>query len=255
MSYPVLQPESLSDLTFLEQVSAFSPDIFVVVAFRILPQALLQVPPQGAINLHPSLLPSYRGAAPIQHCLLNGDTSTGITTIAITGKIDAGDIILQEEVPIQPGDDFGSLSVHLAERGAEMVVRTLDLLQGGQARPVNQASISERAVTPAPKIKPGDLVIDWNTSATQIANQIRAFSPRPGARTTLEGQGLKLFVPAVGTAKGPPGELLAISATQLEIGAGTGSLLVGELQMEGRKRMAIEDFLRGKQLVVGQKFG
>ncbi len=252
LGYPVLQPARLREPAFLEQVAAFAVDLLVVVAFRILPDSLLEIIPRGAINLHPSLLPKYRGAAPIQHCLLNGEKVTGITTIVLTNRIDAGNILLQREEPIAPQDDFGSLSERLARKGAQLLVESLDGLERGTIQPKPQTEAPNQPPTAAPKIKPDDLVINWHAPATRIVNQVRAFSPAPGAFTSLEGQRLKIFNARIASGSGAPGVVLDTNGGRLEIATGKGSLQVAAVQLEGRRRLSVMDFLRGRQLAVGQ---
>ncbi len=252
LGYPVLQPTSLREPAFLEQVAAFAADLLVVVAFRILPDSLLEIIPKGAINLHPSLLPQYRGAAPIQRCLLNGETVTGITTIVLTNRIDAGNILLQREEPIAPQDDFGSLSGRLARKGAQLVVDSVDGLERGTLQSRPQTEAPNQPPTAAPKIKPGDLLINWHTPAAGIVNQVRAFSPAPGAFTRLEGQRLKIFDACIASGSGAPGIVLDTSGGFIEIAAGSGSLQVAAVQLEGRQRLSVKDFLRGRHLAAGQ---
>jgi methionyl-tRNA formyltransferase len=230
-------------------------DVLVVVAFRILPDSLLTLVPHGAINLHPSLLPKYRGAAPIQHCLLNGETTTGITTIALTPMIDAGDILLQRNCDVLPNDDFGSLSERLAQLGAELVVDTLDGMERDDIIPRPQSRLVEGDIPGAPKIKPEDYIIRWTDSAAAIRNQIRAFSPKPGAATLFKGQRMKLFKAEVNHGRGEPGEILQIDQGRLQIGTGEGILAVSEAQMEGRRRMKVDELIRGTALPLGTLLG
>ena len=255
LGYPVLQPVSLKDSRFQSHLADLAADLFVVVAFRILPDALLSIPPRGAVNLHPSLLPRYRGAAPIQHCLLAGDTITGVTTIALTPHVDAGDMLLQREHPIHPRDDFGSLSEKLAAFGADLLVETLDELERGKITPRPQAELAAGQIPTAPKIKPADLVIRWDRSAKAIADQTRAFAPRPGAATLLDGRRLKLFEAAATSGEGEPGVVLGVSQGWLRVGTGDGVLAVAEVQIEGRQRMAIDEFLRGTRIEPGTILG
>jgi len=255
LGYPALQPASLKDSRFQSNLADMAADLFVVVAFRILPDALLSIPPRGAVNLHPSLLPKYRGAAPIQHCLLAGETVTGVTTIALTSRIDAGATLLQREYPIRPDDDYGSLAERLAHVGADLLVETLDGLEAGTITPRPQAELITGKEPKAPKITPADLVIHWDRSAKAIANQIRAFSPRPGAATFLDGQRLKLFAAAAVEGKGEPGAVLGVSHGRLQLGTSGGVLEVAEVQLEGRRRMTVEEFLRGTDLRPGKVFG
>jgi methionyl-tRNA formyltransferase len=255
LGYPILQPASLKDESFYSHLADMAADVLVVVAFRILPDSLLTLVPYGAINLHPSLLPKYRGAAPIQHCLLNGETATGITTIALTPTIDAGDILLQRNCDIFPDDDFGSLSERLAQLGAELVVDTLNGMERADLIPQPQSKLVEGDIPRAPKIKPEDCIIRWRDSAAAIRNQIRAFSPKPGAATLINGQRMKLFKTEVKPGHGEPGEILQIDQDQLQIGTGEGILVVSEVQMEGRRRMKVDEFFRGTTLPLGTLLG
>jgi methionyl-tRNA formyltransferase len=249
------QPASLKDESFYSHIADMAADVLVVVAFRILPDSLLTLVPHGAINLHPSLLPKYRGAAPIQHCLLNGETTTGITTIALTPMIDAGDILLQRNCDVLPNDDFGSLSERLAQLGAELVVDTLDGMERDDIIPRPQSRLVEGDIPGAPKIKPEDYIIRWTDSAAAIRNQIRAFSPKPGAATLFKGQRMKLFKAEVNHGRGEPGEILQIDQGRLQIGTGEGILAVSEAQMEGRRRMKVDELIRGTALPLGTLLG
>lgn len=255
LGYPILQPVSLKDELFCSHLIDMEADILVVVAFRILPDHLLTLAPHGAINLHPSLLPRYRGAAPVQHCLLAGETTTGVTTISLTPTIDAGDILLQKNCDISPDDDFGSLSERLAQLGAELVVDTLDGMEKDEITPRSQSILAEGDIPRAPKIKPEDLIIRWEHSAATIRNQIRAFSPRPGATTLFKGQRMKLFNTDVIRGHGGPGEILQISQAQIQIGTADGILAVSEVQLEGRRRMKVDEFLRGTAIPPGTLLG
>lgn len=255
LGYPVLQPDSLKDESFQSHLADMAADLFVVVAFRILPDALLSIPPRGAVNLHPSLLPRYRGAAPIHHCLLKGDTTTGVTTIALTAEIDAGGILLQKEYPIEPEDDLGSLSARLSDYGAELLLETIDGMERGTLAPRPQSEFGTGENLKAPKIKPADLVIDWERPARDIINHIRAFSPKPGAVTFLDGRRLKLFKAIIVDGEGEPGTVLGISREQLQVATGDGVVAVSEVQIEGRQRMAVEEFIRGTPLEAGMILG
>jgi len=251
LGYPVLQPTRLKESRFLSHIADMMADILVVVAFRILPDPLLSIPPKGAINLHPSLLPKYRGAAPIQHCLLAGESITGVTTISLTPEVDAGDILMQREVPIYPTDDFGSLADRLAHLGADLLLETLDHLENDQITPQPQSALSMEKPPPAPKITPEDLIIHWNQPAHVIVNQIRAFSPKPGAYSFVQGKRLKLFGAVAQESEGKPGEILGASHNRLRIGTADGILEVAEVQSEGKRRMPVDEFLRGTPLDPG----
>ena len=255
LGYPVLQPPSLKDERFQSHLRDLAADLFVIVAFRILPTALLEIPPLGVVNLHPSLLPRYRGAAPIQHALLAGESNTGVTIISLTPQIDAGDVLLQREHPIHPEDDFGTLSERLAHLGADLLVEAVDGLEQGDIIPQPQIVLQEGAAPKAPKLVPEDFVIHWDRPAQAIANQIRAFSPKPGAMTFLDGQRLKLFQPAISSGQGEPGQVLGISQGRLRIGTRSDVLEVAEVQLAGRRRMTIDEFTRGTPLETGKLLG
>ncbi len=255
LGYPVLQPASLKDESFQSHLVDMAADLFVVVAFRILPDALLSIPPRGAVNLHPSLLPRYRGAAPIHHCLLRGDTITGVTTIALTSDIDAGGILLQKEYPVEPEDDLGSLSSKLSDYGAELLLETINGMEQGTLTPRPQSEFGTGEVLKAPKIKPEDLVIDWDRPARDITNQIRAFSPKPGAVTFFKGRRMKLFRATIIKGEGEPGMVLGVSREQLHVATRNGAVVVAEVQIEGRQRMTVEEFIRGTPLEAGMILG
>ncbi|MFH1010876.1 MAG: methionyl-tRNA formyltransferase [bacterium] len=249
----VLQPESLKDSGFLQQIARVQPDVLVVVAFRILPRELFTPPPQGAVNVHPSLLPKGRGPAPIHWTLLRGETETGVTIIRLTERIDAGNILRQERVSITPEDDFGSLHDRLAALGARMLVETLHAIENGtQAEPQKQ---DDSWATAAPKLKPEDFVLHWEKPALELRNQIRAFSPVPGAVTQLDGKRLKIFRVEVvaGDTWLSSGEVKT-SGSEFFIGTGTVPLRILSLQLEGRKRMSAEEFLRGYRISDGIRF-
>jgi methionyl-tRNA formyltransferase len=243
----VLQPESLKDSGFLQKVAQLQPDVLVVVAFRILPRELFTLPPQGAINVHPSLLSKGRGPAPIQWTLLRGETESGVTIIRLTERIDAGNILRQERVSITPWDDFGALHDRLAVLGAKMLVETLDAVESGtQPAPQKQ---DDSQVTTAPKLKPEDFELHWEKPAEELRNQIRAFSPVPGAVTQLDGKRLKIFQAEVAAGESwlSPGEVKTCGS-ELFIGTATVPLRILSLQLEGRKRMNAEEFLRGYRI-------
>ncbi len=186
----VLTPERLEDESFVDALKELSPDLIVVVAFRILPEVIFSLPPLGTINLHASLLPKYRGAAPINWAIMNGETKTGLTTFYIKKKVDTGDIILQREIEIYPEENFGQLHDRMAELGAEVLLQTVDLIEKGEAKAFRQ---DEALATPAPKITPEHCQIDWSREAVQIKNQIRGLAPSPGAFTQFRGKILKIF--------------------------------------------------------------
>ncbi len=254
LGLPVFQPEKLRDRTFIETLKLWQADCFIVVAFRILPPEVFRLPPKGTVNLHSSLLPKYRGAAPIQWALMNGETETGVTTFLIDEKVDTGEILLQTRVPILQDDDAGSLHDKLAERGANLILETVDGLESGSLHPTPQQGMA----TPAPKILPEHGHIDWAKPAETIVNQIRALSPYPGAYTTWLGRRIKLFGVTVQiqdvTVHSVPGTILNIVDEGIQVQTGSESLVVRALQLEGKKRMDVAAFLRGADLKSGQRF-
>ena len=263
LGYPVLQPGKLRDPVFHDHLRDMAADLFVVVAFRILPAAVISIPSLGAVNLHPSLLPRYRGAAPIQHCLLQGDTETGVTTSTITEQVDAGQILMQRATSIRPQDDFGSLWRRLSLLGAETLLATLDGLESGQLTPRPQPSGPGEAVPEAPKIRPADLVLDWTRSPQKLVNQIRAFSPKPGAYTVARGLRIKLFAARVAQTDSDgrkvssyqPGEVISTADGLLHIGSADGSIEVAQVQLEGSRVMSVGEFVRGHPLPAGTILG
>ena len=243
LGLPVYQPESLRDPAVAEHLRTFPADLYVVVAFRILPEQIIEIPPRGVINLHASLLPKYRGAAPIQWAILNGEKETGLTTFFIEKGIDTGDIILQEKVEIFPGETAGELHDRLARLGAELVLKTVDLIEAGKAPRRKQ----EGEATRAPKIRPEMAEIHWDRPADEIERQIRAFSPVPGAFTFLHGKRVKIYRAQKAPVEIPPspGKIRVEQGQRLLASARDGWLEILELQEEGRKRLKAEEFLRG----------
>ena len=247
---PLLQPEKLRDPQFLEQLKAFQADMFVVVAFRMLPEAVWNMPPHGTFNLHASLLPRYRGAAPINHAIINGDTMTGVTTFLLNHQIDEGKILLQAETPITPNDNAGTLHDRLAAMGRELVVKTLDGIEAGTLTPRPQ----EGTPTAAPKIFKDDCFIDFNRPARQVVDFIRGLSPYPAALLTLiNPQGEKMLFKifdaiAVEDPSGSPKKQICDEKKVLKIGVSDGFLQIISLQMSGKRKNSVEDFLRGNKL-------
>jgi len=255
MEIPLLQPPKLNDKQFLQYLSWMKPDILIVVAYKILSDRLLSIPKYGAINLHPSLLPKYRGAAPIQWSLINGDSQTAVTTILLSGEIDSGNILLQETVNIKNDDNYGTLTDRLSEIGADLVVKTLDGIEEGNLKGTSQ---DESQVTLAPKIKSGDYRIDWSRTTEQIHNLIRAFSPSPGAYTSFNGKRLKIYSSSMLdnlSNKMKCGEIIICSKNQLAIQTGKGLIEIGDVQIEGKKRMKVEEFLHGTKLQIKMMLG
>ncbi len=250
---PVLQPDKLRHPAFLEHVRELSPEAIVVAAYgKILPRSLLDLPARGAINVHGSLLPKYRGAAPIQRALLAGDAATGVTTMQMNEKMDAGDILLRRELPIRPDDTAESLSARMAEAGAALLVETLDRLERGEIRP--EAQRDEEA-TLAPMVRKQEGEIDWRRPAVEIERAVRAFHPWPSAYTRLGGRLLKIHRAEVRPAPGapPPGMIVHAAGDDLEIATGDGRLALLEVQLEGKRRLGARDFLAGQQLRAGDR--
>ncbi|MCI0523170.1 MAG: methionyl-tRNA formyltransferase [Bacteroidales bacterium] len=250
---PLLQPEKLRDTAFLKNISELNTDMFVVVAFRMLPPEVWSMPPLGTFNLHASLLPLYRGAAPINHAIINGETRTGVTTFLIDNDIDTGKILLKKETDILPEDNAGTLHDRLMLLGADLVKETVIGLTRKNLKPVKQ--IVEAGSNPprAPKIFPSDTVINWNDTAVRVHNKIRGLSPWPGAVTTLVSEKktvrIKLFESRIAEASGPvPGTIITGEKTKLIISCRSGAVEILSLQPEGRKRMTSSEFLRGYDL-------
>ena len=247
---PLLQPERLRDPDFLDQLESFHADMFVVVAFRMLPEAVWNMPPHGTFNLHASLLPRYRGAAPINHAIINGDTRTGVTTFLLNHQIDEGQILLQAETPISPDDNAGSLHDRLALMGRDLVVRTLDGIQAGTLTPRPQ----EGTPTAAPKIFKDFCFLDLHQPAQYLANLVRGLAPYPAALLTLvnpQGEEVLFKVYDVAPILAPdstPGALICDEKKVLKIGVANGFIQILSLQMSGKRKNSIEDFLRGNKL-------
>lgn len=239
---PVLQPDSLKDPEFIQNLSAFQADLFVIIAFRILPKEVYSLPSKGAFNLHGSVLPKYRGAAPIQWSLINGDSETGVTTFFLEDKVDTGNIILVEKLKIDEEDNFGTLHDKMSLLGAEVILKTVDLIDSGNYKLQMQDNL---LATKAPKITKETCLIDWNKSALVIHNLIRGLSPYPGAYFVHNNKIIKIYKSSVNTEiKLGAGEFHQAKHT-LTIGCGTDALDIHELQQEGKRAMNIDEFLRG----------
>ncbi|MDP6701396.1 MAG: methionyl-tRNA formyltransferase [Candidatus Latescibacteria bacterium] len=249
----VLQPASIRDPGLAAALSALAPDLFVVVAFSILPGKLLAIPRLGSVNLHPSLLPAYRGAAPIIWAVVNGEQETGISTFQLNPRVDAGDILLQRRVGIGPDETAGELEARLCRTGAEMVVETVDGLEDGtlSARPQDS-----EGTTRAPKLDKEDGRIDWQRPAAAIRNQIRGMNPVPGAFTTWQGQPLKIHRAECADGAGAPGTVRSADDRQGPVVAcGAGALLLTEVQPAGKAAMEGTAFARGYPIAAGALLG
>ena len=248
---PVLQPERPSEPEFLARMRELAPDLSIVAAYgHILPQALLDVPGRGSVNVHASLLPALRGAAPIQRAILAGLTETGITIMRMDAGMDTGPILHQVATPIAPDETGGELSVRLAELGAEALIEALTLLEeaGLEPRPQDHAK-----ATLAPKIKREEERLDWACPAEVVARKVRAFDPKPGAWTSGGGKELKLFGARVAEGAGEPGLVLRADE-ELLIACGAGAVAVAEVQPAGRARMSARAFVNGRGITVGERF-
>ncbi len=245
----VLQPEKLKNPDFLDELRACRADLQVVVAFRMLPESVWSMPPLGTLNLHGSLLPKYRGAAPINWAIINGETETGVTTFLLKHEIDTGDILFQEKMPIGENDTAGDVHDRMMALGAQVVLRTVQAIERGEARPVPQP---DTEATHAPKIFTDTCRIDFNQPTLQVHNFIRGLSPYPGAWTLLDDKTLKILR----TEKKKmdhwqlgnmvqPGQFVSDGKGYLLISTQDGFVAVLELQLEGKRRMPIRDFLNG----------
>lgn len=247
---PVLQPEKLKNPDFLAELKSYNADLQIVVAFRMLPEVVWNMPPKGTFNLHASLLPQYRGAAPINWAIINGDTQTGVTTFFIEHEIDTGKIIFQETEPISPTDNVGTLYERLMQKGADLVLKTVQGIEQGTYPQIPQQSTS--TLKTAPKIFKETCEINWQQPAESVRNLIRGLSPYPAAWTVLNGKVCKVYrasvVPASQTEATLPGGIATDNKKYLHIRALEGWVAIEELQLEGKKRMGIEEFLRGTKI-------
>jgi methionyl-tRNA formyltransferase len=238
----VLQPARIKDRQAIEEIHALTPDVIVVMAYgQILPSDILEIPKITCLNLHASLLPRWRGAAPIQAAIAADDRNTGITVMYMNEGLDTGDILLQRAIDIEPTDTGGSLHDRLAKFAPETLLESLELLENGRAPRMPQ---HDALATYASKLKREDGKIDWTNPADAIERKIRAFDPWPGAFMKYDGQNLKIFSATILALRGTPGEILQ-SEKELVIAAGEGALSLGQVQLEGKRRMTAAEFLRG----------
>jgi len=242
---PVLQPTNLKDPKFLEELASYKADIQIVVAFRMLPVAVWDMPRLGSYNLHASLLPNYRGAAPINWAIINGEKETGVTTFQLKHEIDTGNVLFQEKEPITENDNIGTLYERLMHKGADLLVKTVETISSGdyELKPQNLASDTKHA----PKIFKDDCQINWDQPRTNVRNFIRGLSPYPTAWSTLKEQTLKVFEAEISDRKhkGEPGSFHSDGKTFIDVISADGSLTLTDIQLQGKKRMKTEDFLRG----------
>ena len=254
----LMQPVNLKAPEFIEQLKSIGADLFIVIAFRMLPEAVWAMPPLGTFNLHASLLPRYRGAAPINRAVMNGDTETGLTTFMLKHEIDTGDILQQVKVDILPTDNVGDVHDKLMELGARLTIDTVDHIIAGDLKPIPQSElIGDIEPLPAPKIFAEDCEIDWNSPAVKIHNQVRGLSPYPAARAELfpaadsEPVKMKIFETRLTnkTSDSAPGSITLTADQKMFAATGDGCLLeIVSVQAAGKKRMDVDAYLRGARL-------
>ncbi len=249
--------QDLNDVTFENELKKYDADLLVVVAYRILPKNLLTIPKLGCINLHGSLLPAYRGAAPIQWSLINGDKQTGLTTFLIEPKVDTGAIIKQKRIKILENENYGSLKNRMAIEGAPLLLDTINLITDGKILPIQQ---DENFVSKAPKITKKMTFINWNSSSIDIYNFIRGLSPSPGAQSKvfdkiIKIQETQIVDTNINKISFNPGQVVDISKSKLCIQTGNGILSIIRLQLAGKKSLDIKSFLNGYSLKIGDYFG
>ena len=249
-----LQPGKVKEEAFQESLKTLQPELIVVAAYgQILPKSILEIPQYGAVNVHASLLPRYRGAAPIVWAILKGEKVTGVTTMLMDEGMDTGNILLQREIPIEEDDTGETLQQRLALLGAQLLMETLERMKAGDIHPIPQ---DHSKATYAPPLKKEDGRIDWRKEAKEIDLQVRAFDPWPGAFTEWNGQLLKVYRGEVreGKPTGKAGTVVWVGSDFIELETGKGSFLIKEVQLEGKRRMSSRDFLSGHSISVGAVF-
>ncbi len=251
---PILQPEKCTSPKTVKTLAALNSDVFIIVAYgQILDNNLLSLPKYFCINLHSSLLPKYRGAAPINWAIINGEIETGVTTMKMNAGLDTGDILLSSKVLISDKDNAQSLHETLAQRGSSLMLETLNQLESGSLEEVCQ---NQELASYAPKLKKEDGLIEWNQPAIKIHNLVRGLTPWPGAFTFLDSKRFKIFKTVVKNCASidQPGVIVRISEQGIEVGTQNERIVIAELQPEGKKRMDIKSFLAGHKLIIGSKF-
>ncbi len=252
-SLRILQPEKLKSPWFIDTLKEISPDLIVIVAFRVLPEAVFTLPRFGSVNLHASLLPKYRGAAPINRAIMNGETETGVTTFFLKKEVDTGSIILQRKVSIEENDNAGVLHDKLSLTGAELLLETVRKIDSGvEFELLHQ---DDTIATSAPKIFRDDCIINWHRTSKEIHNQIRGLSPYPGAFSVLDGKIFKIYDSRMGNDKSDyePGRIM-IEGKRVFAGTADGLVELCTVQLEGKKRMSAEEFIAGRKDLKGKRF-
>jgi methionyl-tRNA formyltransferase len=244
---PILQPTNLKSPEFLKQLASFGADLQIVVAFRMLPEAVWNMPPMGTYNLHGSLLPKYRGAAPINRAIMQGELETGVTSFKLQHKIDTGDMMFQEKTPIYPDEDAGSVHDRLMHLGASVVLKTVQAIEKGEYKLLPQ---SDDAASEAPKIFHQDCLLDFTRPAQEVYNKIRGLSPYPGAWCKIEGKEYKILQAAIvhDSSEQPAGSILCNQRNTLKIKCSDGYISVLKIKPEGKKAMTISEYLNGHTL-------
>ena len=251
LALPVYTPAKLNAPEAVAELKALQPDLLVVVAYgQILSEEVLAVAPLGAINIHGSLLPYYRGAAPIQRVLINGERESGITIMYLDRGMDSGEMILRRSLALEDNETFGTLHDKLCQLGSAMLLEALPLIEAGTAPRIAQ---EHQLATYAPKISREEELVDWEQPAAQVHNLIRALDPAPGAYTIFRDKRLKLFGSSQSSGQGTPSEIIGITADAMEIACGSGSVIITAVQPEGKGRMPVADFTRGYQIQIGGK--
>jgi methionyl-tRNA formyltransferase len=252
MGFTVHQPRRVRDPEFIETLRKIAPDAIVVAAYgQILPRDILGLPKYGCVNIHASLLPLYRGAAPINWAIINGETETGITIMQMDEGMDTGAILMQESMPIGPKDTAATVTEKLSDLGARLIEKALPLIEAGTLRPVQQ---DQAKATLAPILKKQDGLIDWTSSAAEIHNRVRGVDPWPGAYTYLDGKLIKILETEVAGGQEGAGVIHERASGVLEVGTGTGLIRVLRIQPEGRKPMTAADFIHGHRGLAGKRF-
>ena len=246
-SLTILQPTNLKSENFLAELKELNAELQIVVAFRMLPELVWNMPSMGTFNLHGSLLPQYRGAAPINWAIINGEKKTGVTTFFLQHEIDTGNIILQEEEPILANDNVGTLYERLMILGAKTVVKTVELIEEGKVETKQQVETS--TLKSAPKLFKETCEINWNQPASQTHDFIRGLSPYPAAWSILNDSKFKIYKTEIDSSIVETGKIESDNKTFIKVGCNGGSILIKELQLQGKKRMKTEDFLRGNNIV------